>query len=75
MLRAMNAKGNEDYEYAKGKDDNKYASVRKVATLNPSRIHISLKTRMVFPFATKIISLQFYQNKVFGLSQFIRIGF
>jgi hypothetical protein len=30
---------------------------------NPSRIHIGLKTRRGFPFAAKIISSQFYENK------------
>jgi hypothetical protein len=37
----------------------------------PARV---LKTRKVFTLEAKIISSQFYQNKVFGLSQFIRPG-
>jgi len=32
------------------------------------------KTRKVFTLEAKIISSQFYQNKVFALSQFIRPG-
>ena len=37
-------------------------------------IPAGLKTRKVFSWVAKIISSQFYQNKVFALSQFIRMG-
>ena len=37
----------------------------------PARL---FKTRKVFTLEAKIISSQFYQTKVFGLSQFIRHG-
>ena len=37
----------------------------------PARL---FKTRKVFTLEAKIISSQFYQNKVFALSQFIRPG-